>query len=202
MSRASRRVLHTALSQLSAATGHPDFTGIGFRAGQHAFNSPFRSAEAASAALLAGASIASSIGAARHQQTAGVELSSRHAEASLLSFLYLRFSDPGRAPAARIAPEDRTAAAGFFRARDDRWVYLHPGFPHNTEGLLKLLGTPDNREAVTARIREISAATLEDQMAAAGLCGAMVRAPEEWDISVPGRLLRSQPVVEIIQIGE
>jgi crotonobetainyl-CoA:carnitine CoA-transferase CaiB-like acyl-CoA transferase len=126
----------------------------------------------------------------------------RHAEASLLSFAFLRFQDPARGLGARIAGEDRTAAAGFYPAGDDRWVYLHAGFPHNTAGLLKLLGVKDDRKAVARAIRRRTALALEEEIAEAGLCGAMVRSAGEWDDSMAGRQLASRPVVEIIQMGD
>ena len=165
----------------------------------------FAAAEGAAAALGAGAAVAGRIGAARGLTSAGpgaVSLATRHVEASLLSFAQLDFDDAERAPAGRLAPEARTAAAGFMRAADGRWVYLHPGFPHNTEGLLRLLGVPDDRDRVQAAVAARSGQELEDAIASAGLCGAMVRTPEEWDASPAGALLASRPVVEVIQIGE
>ena len=203
MSRASRRILNTALTQLAAATGAPiSLQDVHARAQNHALNTPFRAAEAAAASLIGCASIAREIARARGRTTATIELASRHAEASLLSFLYLKFADPDRAPAARIEPEGRTAAAGFFRTADDRWIYLHPGFPHNTKGLLDLLGTADDRDAVTGRIATRTAQDLEDSIADAGLCGAAVRAPDEWDRSVAGQLLRARPMVDVVQLGD
>ncbi len=165
----------------------------------------FAAAEGAAAALGAGAAVAGRIGAARGLASAGpgaVTLGSRHVEASLLSFAHLDFEDADRAPAGRLAPEARTAAAGFMRAADGRWVYLHPGFPHNTEGLLRLLGVPDDRDRVRAAVAAQSGQALEDAIAAAGLCGAMVRTPEEWDAGPAGALLASRPVVEVIQLGD
>lgn len=165
----------------------------------------FAAGPGAAAALGAGAAVAGRIGAARGLASAGpgaVSLSSRHVEASLLSFAHLEFEDPDMAPAARLEPEARTAAAGFLQAADGRWVYLHPGFPHNTRGLLKLLGVPDDSDRVRAAVAARPARALEDAIAGAGLCGAMVRTAEEWDASPAGALLASRPVVEVIQLGD
>ncbi len=201
--RTSRPAFLQALGDLDAATGRQtDPARIRFRSRATTLDTPFHAAEATAAALAAGADV---IRAAAEHAGAGngtLEIDARHAESSLLSFAYLRFQDPERGLGARIAGEDRTAAAGFYPARDDRWVYLHSGFPHNTQGLLDLLGVKDDRRAVARVIRKRHAIDLENDIAAAGLCGAMVRTAAEWDASPAGQLLVSKPVVEIIQIGD
>ncbi len=203
MTNSSRIRLKQALSELGAAAGvsfaHQD---VRWRAGRVALQSRFRAAEGAAAALAAGACVANDIAMSRGQQHGAVSVSTRHAEASLTSFAYLRFADAERAPALRVPPEQRTAAAGFFQTADDRWVYLHSGFPHNTAGMLRLLGTEDDRAGVTAAVRAKSAPQLENEIAAAGLCGAMVRSPAEWDGSVAGEVLNTRPGVDVVQIGD
>ncbi len=171
---------------------------MGFRARQPALDTPYRAAEAAAAALAAGAVIARNLGGS----SAPLSLESRHAEASLLSFAFLRFQDPDKAIGPRIAGEERTAVAGFYPTKDDRYIYLHPGFPHNTQGLLELLQVPDNASKVRRAIRRWQAAELEAAIAEAGLCGAMARSASEWDTSAAGRRLAATPVVEIIQVGD
>jgi crotonobetainyl-CoA:carnitine CoA-transferase CaiB-like acyl-CoA transferase len=162
----------------------------------------YRAADAAAAALAAGGLVAAAIAGQRSGQTPQVAIDCRHAEASLLSFALQRFLDPTRAPAARLAPEERTAAAGFYPAADGRIVYLHSGFPHNTRGLLELLAVEDTRDAVAAAIARRPARAWEDAIAARGLCGAMVRTADEWDDSLAGRQLAARPVVEVFQVGD
>ncbi len=203
MTVASRQSFNKALNELGELTGQSTLSNnVRLRAQKISLDTPFKAAEAASSALAAVSSVANQIAVLRGNRCGEVSVASRHAEASLLSFLYLRFQDEEHAPAMRLAPENRTAAAGFFCTEDDRWVYLHPGFPHNTEGLLKLLGTEDLRDAVTAEISHRTADELEDAIGQAGLCGAMVRSAREWDDSAPGRLLAQRPVVEIIRVGD
>ena len=203
MTRASRRIIHRALSELGRITGSAPLTAeLSVRAQRLSLGTRFRAAEAASAVLLAGASVADQIARLRGHGASRISLNTRHAEASLLSFMLLQFADAARAPAARIAPEERTAAAGFYPTADGRWIYLHSGFPHNTAGLLKLLGVRDDREAVATALRGREGLALEHLIADAGLCGAMVRSPREWDDSAAGQLLASSPVVEIIQTGD
>ncbi|MEM7017683.1 MAG: CoA transferase [Pseudomonadota bacterium] len=203
MTKASQNKFNQAIETL-AQLGPLDVEqqSVKFTAQQLNLSSRFRAAEGAGAALAAGACVANNIAQVRGHQASTVALSSRHAEASLLSFAYLQFADQARAPALRLAPEQRTAAAGFYPTADGRWVYLHSGFPHNTAGLLKLLGTPDDHDAVAKRVGEYEAQALEDAIAGAGLCGAMVRTPEEWDSSLAGHVLNTRPVVDIIQVGD
>jgi crotonobetainyl-CoA:carnitine CoA-transferase CaiB-like acyl-CoA transferase len=171
-------------------------------AGPALLNTRFAAADAAAAALAATGIAAAGIHRSRTGTLHSVTVSRRHAEASLLSFALQKFHDPARAPAQRLAPEDRTAAAGFYPTKDARIVYLHSGFPHNTAGLLTLLEVPDDRERVRAAVAQWNGRDLEDAIAAAGLCGAMVRTPEEWDAEPAGIALAARPVVEIIQVGE
>jgi len=192
-----------ALAQLGGCLGFDDVpAGVTFQGREPSLPTRFAAAEGAAAALAAGAVAVRRIAAGRGLAAGDIRLDSRHVEASLLSFAHLHFEDPTRAPAARIAPEQRTAVAGFQQAGDGRWVYLHPGFTHNTQGLLTLLGVGDNRAAVQAAVARYGAVELEDAIATAGLCGAMVRTPGEWDASPAGALLGARPVVELVQLGD
>ena len=192
MTRASKVAWRAGLRELSAVTGAAlpqDDVDVHARMQTVALSTRFRAAEGASAALAASALVARDLARDRGSEAGPVSVASRHAEASLQSFMHLQFADAERAPALRIAPEHRTAAAGFYPTADGRWIYLHSGFPHNTAGLLKLLGTPDDRAAVADAVAARPAADLEADIAAAGLCGAMVRSPQEWDSSDDGQLL-------------
>ncbi len=203
MQRASRAVFDAALVSLGHTIGVPELgTDIVFADGDVGLETRFMAAEAAAAALAGGAALANQIAVSRRLTPSIVEVTSRHAEASLVSFAHLRFEDATRAPAARLAPEERTAAAGFHRTADGRWIYLHAGFPHNTQGLLKLLGTRDDPAAVQAAVAARTGSELEAEIAVAGLCGALVRSPDAWDATLPGRLLASRPVVDIVQLDE
>lgn len=201
--RTSQRTFTRAVASLSAATGRPStLDRLSFRARSVSLDTPFQAAEAASAVLATGAEVAGQMAERAGAEAARVHVDSRHAESSLLSFAYLNFKDPQRRIAPRTAGEDRTAAAGFYPTSDKRWIYLHSGFPHNTRGLLDLLGVADDRRAVGRAIRRWKAEDLENAIAAAGLCGAMARSAAEWDSSSTGQALASRPVVEIVQVGD
>jgi crotonobetainyl-CoA:carnitine CoA-transferase CaiB-like acyl-CoA transferase len=86
--------------------------------------------------------------------------------------------------------------------RDGRVVYLHQSFAPSVPKMLRVLGCPDEREAVLAAVAKRDALELENAIAEAGVCGAMVRSPEEWDASEQGRILAARPVVEVTRIGD
>jgi crotonobetainyl-CoA:carnitine CoA-transferase CaiB-like acyl-CoA transferase len=160
--------------------------------------SPFAADEAAAAALAAGAVQAAAIWKARTGQDQSISISTREAAASLISFLLMRFDDPVRAP---IREPITTAAQTFYRCGDGRWVFLHQSFD-NGAGVISALGCEDTREAVTRAVAGWKAQDLEDAFAKAGVCGAMVRTPEDWDACEQGRRLAATPLVEVTRIGD
>ena len=106
-----------------------------------ALETRFRVAEAATAALAAGGAIAASL-MGNHR----TRISTRAAEASLKSYHFLRYHDSAKAPPERTAQQTRPVG-GFMQTGDGRWMYMHPGFPHNTEAVSYThLTLPTNRE--------------------------------------------------------
>lgn len=187
----------TALDQLAALSG-AGWPEPAIGAGDVALDTPFFGEEAAAAALAAGAAEAAGLWRGRTGEDQTVAVETREAAASLVSFLFQRFEDPARAPS-RAPPA--TAANGFLPTGDGRFVYLHPSFDESA-GHLKLLGCADTPEAVRAALARWTAPDLEAATAEAGLCAAMVRAPEEWDAGDQGRRLAATPLVEIARIGD
>lgn len=196
-------IAETAFSQLIAIAGRqrPDFVHINTAA--PALQTRFYAGEAAAAVLAAGATIAADLWQMRGGPSQQVNVDTREAAASLISFSYQKFDDAEKAVQMRrpgAAP--RTGASGFFPTRDGRQIYLHPSFPDSAAGLMHLLDCPDEREAVAASVADWDALALEQAIAKAGVCGAMVRTPEEWDSSEQGRLLVHRPAVEVTKIAD
>ncbi len=196
-------ISETAFDQLMhlAARPRPDFVTIVEE--KPALETRFYADEAAAAAIAAGGAMAADIWSLRSGERQEVRVATRQAGASLISFLLQRFEDEAKAPV-RLGAADAagTAANGFVRAKDGRFVYLHPSFPPSTKKLLALLACDDTPEAVAATIAKRTALEWENAIAEAGVCGAMCRSPEEWDASEQGRQLAAHPVVEIIKIGD
>lgn len=95
----------------------------------------------------------------------------------------------------------RNATIDQYRTADGRWIHLHGGFPHLADGLLELLGLPpgaaEDRDGIAAAVARCDGQQLEDDIAAAGLCGALVRSPVEWRAHPHGQHLAGLPAVTI-----
>lgn len=154
--------------------------------------------EAAAVALAAGGVAASDLWELRggRPQRACVEV--RRAAASLHSRDYLRLNG-GPAP---VPPHLGNPLVDFYRCRDGRWVHIHGTLPNLAYGTMKVLGCARERESVAAAVARWDGLALEDRLAEAGQCGAMVRTAEEWASHPQGRALADRPRVEIVKLGE
>ncbi|WP_374448876.1 CoA transferase [Stella sp.] len=92
--------------------------------------------------------------------------------------------------------------SGFYQAGCGRWIQFHCNFPHHRDGVLRLLGAENDRAAVAARVAGRRAAELEDRLAEAGMCAAMLRSRAEWLDHAQGRAVAGLPLVEIARIGD
>jgi crotonobetainyl-CoA:carnitine CoA-transferase CaiB-like acyl-CoA transferase len=127
------------------------------------------------------------------RQRVAVEL--RRALASFRSERYLRI-DEGPPPALR------DPVMGFYATRDDRWIQLHTNFPHHLEGVLNVLGCANGRAAVAEAIRGWDGAALDQTLADAGLCAALIRTPGEWAALEQAQAVAALPLFEIERIGD
>ena len=69
--------------------------------------------------------------------------------------------------------------AGDYRTADG-WIRLHTNYRHHLDAALSVLGTPADRDAVTAAVRPWKADELESAVVAAGGCAAAMRTADEW----------------------
>ena len=61
------------------------------------------------------------------------------------------------------APEDPwDPIAGAYQCGDGRWVRLHTNFPHHRDGILRILGCDNDRQAVATALKSWTAFALED----------------------------------------
>lgn len=91
-------------------------------------------------------------------------------------------------------------AIGIYRCRDGRWIHLHGGLPHLADRIMKVLGV--DRPGIGAAVAAWDSEALDDALAAAGTCGAVVRSSEEWLRTAQGTALARLPVVEVERIGD
>jgi crotonobetainyl-CoA:carnitine CoA-transferase CaiB-like acyl-CoA transferase len=159
--------------------------------------SRFRVGEAAAAALAACGVAASDLWMLRGGQRQSVTVDVRAAAASLLSFAFQRVDGK---PTPRAAAGLGTVA--LYECGDGRWIHLHGAFPWHRAGTLDVLGCVDDAMEIAAAVRRWDGQSLEDALAARGLCGAMVRTVDEWRAHPQGDALAPLPAIEVIRIGD
>lgn len=94
-----------------------------------------------------------------------------------------------------------SSISGFYQTLDNRWIQLHCNFPHHQQGVISLLGCDDNKLSVTSAVKNWPADQLEETLAHRGLCGAIVRTPDEWKKHPQSQAIDALPLMEIIKIG-
>jgi crotonobetainyl-CoA:carnitine CoA-transferase CaiB-like acyl-CoA transferase len=160
-------------------------------------SSHFRVSEAAASALAACGVGANTIWRSRGGKNQTISVNREGAGVSLLSFLCQRLDDdsqPERDP--------NRALVGFYPTKDDRWVHLHGAFPRLAEGTLNILKCSNDHDSVASAVKKWNAQALEDELAAAGMCGAMARSRTEWLAHPQGIALKDEPPIVIEKIGD
>ena len=123
-----------------------------------------------------------------------VRVDVRHAAVSLRSALYLRINgDP--------PPPVWDPMSGFYPVRDG-WVSIHCNFPNHRDAALQVLGTEADRAKAEEASRSWEGQALEDAIHAVGGCAGYVRSEEQWLQHPQAQAVASQPLVEIVRIGE
>lgn len=155
---------------------------------------------AAAARVLTGAG-ASELWRARTGAHQAIAVDARHAAAALTSYGHLRLLDR-ETPAMGDLSRARILG-GIVRARDGRYVQLHPSFNDGPE-LVQELGVSENptREEVETAVGARDAFELESAFIARRICGGVVMSKEEWAEHDQGRAIADWPVVRITRIGD
>ncbi|WP_028213403.1 CoA transferase [Paraburkholderia mimosarum] len=117
---------------------------------------------------------------------------------ALAAFRSERYLNVDGKPAAEL----RHPVTGHFPTGDGRWIQLHANFPHHLAGILRVLQCADDRDAVARAILGWEGAALDDALARAGLCAALVRTPREWAAHEQAKAVASLPLFEIERIGD
>jgi len=155
----------------------------------------FKVTETGTATLAAVGLAVSDLWELRTGRRQNLSIDTGHATASLRSTKYLRLDG------AKVDTE-RNTVMGIYPARNGRWSYLHCNFPHHRAAALKVLGVPEDRQAVTEAVAKWDAQELEEAIIAAGGAGGMVRSAAEWAGHPQGRAVASLPLMEIVKIGD
>ncbi|MEX3930801.1 CoA transferase [Paraburkholderia phymatum] len=160
-----------------------------------ALPSVFRVGTLASASIAAMGLAAAECFRLRTGRMQRVEVSVRRALVAFRSERYLRVNDG-------LPPELRHPVTRFYSTRDGRWVQLHTNFPHHLQGVLKVLGCDGDPGAVAEAIRGWDGAKLDQTLADAGLCAALIRSPREWAALDQAKAIANLPLFEIERIGD
>ena len=156
---------------------------------------PFRIAECSSAAVAAVGLAVADLWHLRTGRRQGVAVDTRRATASLRSGKYMKLDG-------KPVPTDRNTIMGFYRAKNGRWGYLHCNFPNHRAAALKVLGVPEDHEAVRKAVAQWDALALEEAIIAAKGAGGMVRTMGEWAQHPQAAAIASLPLMEIVKIGD
>lgn len=156
---------------------------------------PFRIGETSAAALAAVGLAVADLWALRTGRRQEVAVDTRQATASLRSGRYLQMDD------APVSTE-RNTVMGVYPAKNGRWSYLHCNFPNHRAAALRVLGVPEDREAVRQAVAQWDALELEEAIIAARGAGGMVRTMAEWSQHPQAAAIASLPLLEIVKIGD
>lgn len=89
-----------------------------------------------------------------------------------------------------------------YRCGDGRWVLPQAQYPKLRRNALRLLGTPDDRDAVGAAIARWDSTDLEAAGAEAGVVMPVVRTPEQFLAEEQYGELAARPLIEVRKVGE
>jgi len=156
---------------------------------------PFRLAETSAATLAAVGLAVSDLWELRTGRRQEIAIDTRRATASLRSGHYLKIDGAPVSPAPN-------AIMGNYPAKNGRWSYLHCNFPNHLAAALKVLGVPEDAEAVRKAVAQWDALELEEAIIAAKGAGGMVRTMAEWARHPQCAAVASLPLMEIVKIGD
>lgn len=185
--------------------GMPESGEVEIRGSDPVFSTGFKIGEAC-AAVVGGIGVAvNDIWELKTGRRQKAKVDVRHAAASLRStqFLYTMGDKGAFEPAAETPSMThmRTITQPW-PTRDGRWFLAHFNLPHLRDRVLRVLECEPTPESVAGAVRRWDALDLEEAIAEARACGAMVRSNEEWLEHPHGQVLRNKPLVEIIKIGD
>ena len=190
-----RRIARLSPPRYACGMMHQAIRSVLLTGADPVFPTPYRIGAAGAVAIAASAQAAADFWELRTGERQSVAVNCRHAAAAMRSATYLRID--GIEPSSSWDP-----FSGLYPTGDGRHVFLHCNFPHHREGMLALLGTRANKEEFAAAVAARGGQEFEDAIAAAGLCGALTRTPEEWVAHPHGRALAALPPVSIERIGD
>jgi crotonobetainyl-CoA:carnitine CoA-transferase CaiB-like acyl-CoA transferase len=198
--------VHAELSEVLAGIGLStrDTGGtITFRGADPIVPSTLRLGAAAGLGLVAKSAAVAALWRDRTGAGQDIEMDLRVAPHRLCPFYDRRWELLGGYPAATPSMANQAYGFSFYRTADDRWTMPLNPYPGIRAAAQKLLGAPEDPEAVTAAVARWQARDLEEAGAAAGIVMPMLRTVDELLAEPQYRdFLSGQPLVEITRIGD
>jgi hypothetical protein len=85
--------------------------------------------------------------------------------------------------------------AGDYEAKDG-WIRLHTNAQRHRKAALRVLGSPNDPEAVSRAVHRWSAEALQEEIIAVGGCAAVMHSVAAWRAHPQGMALASEPLLE------
>jgi crotonobetainyl-CoA:carnitine CoA-transferase CaiB-like acyl-CoA transferase len=156
---------------------------------------PWRIAEAGTAALGAVGLAVSDLWRLRTGKPQAVSVDRHAAVASLRSNTYVRRNGE--------KPVSWDPLTGHYPTRDGRHMFIHTNHPHHRTGALRIAGAAaDSKEALAAAVAKWEGLALEEAIASGGCVGGLTRSREEWNAHPHGIAIASLPLIDMVKIGE
>lgn len=90
----------------------------------------------------------------------------------------------------------------FYLTADNRWIFLHGGYPRLRDGILDILDVPNSRHRVAQAVALWEAQKLEETIAEAGLCAAIARSHKEWLAHPQGLAVSQEPLIRLTRLTD
>ncbi len=159
------------------------------------FRTPWRIAEAGSAALGAVGLAVSDLWRLRTGKPQAVKVDRHAAAASLRSNTYVLRNGE--------RPVSWDPLTGHYPTRDGRHMFIHTNHPHHRAGALRIAGaTDDSKEALAAAVAKWDGQAIEDAIAAGSCVGGLTRSRDEWNAHPHGIAVARLPLIDIVKIGD
>ncbi|WP_263248088.1 CoA transferase [Saccharopolyspora rosea] len=197
---------HAELAEVLAGVGlEPADSGgrIEFRGADPVVPSPLRLGGASAIALVAKSVAMARLWRLRGGDGQDISVDLRVTPHRLCPFYDRRWELLNGYPAGSPANPSQALGFTFHRTADDRWVMPLNPYPKLKIGAQKLLGVPDDHEAVARAVAGWKARDLEEAGERAGVVMPMLRTPEELLAEPQYRdFLAHAPLIEITKIGD
>lgn len=162
--------------------------------------SPHRLGDAAATAL---AALGTSMAALWQQRTGVKEAIETSVSMGIPQLMAVFMTTLNDVPIHRLLEDPKLlSTSDFYRAKDDRFVFLLNSYPHLRDINLRVLSCPFETDSLATAISQCDAFELEERICSLGGTCIAVRTREEWHKTSSGSLLEDSPVIEIEKIGE